>query len=171
MDKQKHLDEMFRQAKEQNPVVTFIETKEHFLTSGETNYVKSNGKKSSFLLKKIIIMIVTVSTLIIALFFSNSQPENRSIPKISSNVPLELKKKSESIKINQVQSMLPEFKLVESLPNFTQIFPEANQFFTASIDTLKVQENLNLIKANIPIFNDEYAFPKLTDEEMEKSLL
>jgi hypothetical protein len=65
MDKQKHLDELFRQAKEQSPIVTFKETKEHFLTSVETNSFKSNGKKGSFLLtKKLIIMIVTVSTLI-----------------------------------------------------------------------------------------------------------
>jgi hypothetical protein len=53
------------------------------------------------------------------------------------------------------------------LPNFTQIFPEAYQFFTASIDTLKVQENVNLIKANVPIFSDEYVFPKLTEEEIK----
>ena len=42
MDKQKNLDDLFRHAMEQNPVVTFKETKEHFLTSGETNSVKSN---------------------------------------------------------------------------------------------------------------------------------
>ncbi|MEY3426379.1 MAG: hypothetical protein RL679_1737, partial [Bacteroidota bacterium] len=33
MDKQKYLDELFRHAKGQNPVVTFSETKEHFLTA------------------------------------------------------------------------------------------------------------------------------------------
>jgi formylglycine-generating enzyme required for sulfatase activity len=168
MDKQKHLDDLFRNAKEQNPVVTFSETMERFLTSVETNSFKSNGKKGSFLLtKKLIIMIVTVSTLIIALFFSNNQPENRPISKTSSNVPLETMKKSVIIENIEVHSTHPEFELVESLPNFTHIFPEAYQFFTASIDTLKVQENVNLIKANIPIFNDEYVFPKLTEEEIK----
>ena len=168
MDEQKHLNELFRKAKEQNPAVTFNETMERFLTSGETNSVKSKGKKGSFLLtKKLIIMIVTVSTLIIALFFSNSQSENRSIPKLSSNVSLETKKKSESIANNQVHSTDPAFKLVESLPNFTQIFQEVNQFSIAKSDTLKVQEKLDLIKSNIPIFNDEYVFPKLTEDEIK----
>ena len=168
MDKQKNLDDLFRHAMEQNPVVTFKETKEHFLASVETNSVKSNGKKGSFLLtKKLIIMIVTISTLIIALFFSNSQSENKPISKISSNVPMEMKKNSEPIANNQVQLTDPKFKLFESLPNFTHIFPEAIQFSAATTDSLKVKENRGFIKSHIPIFSDEYVFPKLTEEEIK----
>ena len=168
MDKQKNLDELFRHAMEQNPVVTFKETKEHFLTSGETNSVKSNGKKGSFLLtKKLIIMIVTVSTLIIALFFSNSQLENKPISKISSNFPKEMKKNSEPIANSEGPLTDPSFKLFESLPNFTHIFPEAIQFSEATTDTFKVQVNRDFIKSHIPIFSDEYVFPKLTEEEIK----
>lgn len=168
MDKQKYLDELFRHAKGQNPVVTFSETKEHFLTAIETNSIKTKGEKVSFLLtKKLIIMIVAVSTLIVALLFSNSQPENRPISKISSNVPKEMKKNSEPKANNQVQLTDPSFKLVESLPSFTHIFPEVNQFFTTASDILKVQEKLNLIKAPIPPIVDEYVFPKLTEEEIK----
>ena len=168
MDKQKYLDELFRHAKGQNPVVTFSETKEHFLTAIETNSIKTKGEKVSFLLtKKLILMIAAVSTLIVALLFSNSQPENRPISKISSNVPKEMKKNSEPKANNQVQLTDPPFKLVESLPSFTHIFPEVNQFFTTASDILKVQEKLNLIKAPIPPIVDEYVFPKLTEEEIK----
>lgn len=168
MDKQKYLDELFRHAKGQNPVVTFSETKEHFLTAIETNSIKTKGEKVSFLLtKKLILMIAAVSTFIVALLFSNSQPENRPISKISSNVPKEMKKNSEPKANNQVQLTDPPFKLVESLPSFTHIFPEVNQFFTTASDILKVQEKLNLIKAPIPPIVDEYVFPKLTEEEIK----
>ena len=168
MDKQKYLDELFRHAKGQNPVVTFSETKEHFLTAIETNSIKTKGEKVSFLLtKKLILMIAAVSTFIVALLFSNSQPENRPISKISSNVPKEMKKNSEPKANNQVQLTDPQFKLVESLPSFTHIFPEVNQFFTTASDILKVQEKLNLIKAPIPPIVDEYVFPKLTEEEIK----
>jgi hypothetical protein len=168
MDKQKYLDELFRHAKGQNPVVTFSETKEHFLTAIETNSIKTKGEKVSFLLtKKLILMIAAVSTLIVALLFSNSQPENRPISKISSNVPKEMKKNSEPKANNQVQLTDPPFKLIESLPSFTHIFPEVNQFFTTASDILKVQEKLNLIKAPIPPIVDEYVFPKLTEEEIK----
>ncbi len=168
MDKQKHLDELFRHAIEQNPVVTFKETKEHFLTSGETISVKSNGKKGSFLLtKKLIIMIVTVSTLLIALFLSNNQSENKPISKISSNVPMEMKKNSEPISNSEGPLTNPPFRLFESLPNFTHIFSEAIQFSEATIDTLNVKENRDFIKSHIPIFSDEYVFPKLTEEEIK----
>ena len=168
MDKQKNLDALFRKAMEQNPVVTFKETKEHFLASVETISVKSNGKKGSFLLtKKLIIMIVTVSTLILALFLSNNQSENRPTSKISSNVPMEIKKNSEPIANSEGPLTDPSFKLFESLPNFTHIFPEAIQFSAATPDTLNVKENRDFIKSNIPIFNDEYVFPKLTEEEIK----
>jgi hypothetical protein len=53
------------------------------------------------------------------------------------------------------------------LPNFTHIFPLVNQFSIATSDTLKVQEKLDLIKTAIPLFVDEYAFPKLTEEEIK----
>lgn len=170
MDKQKYLDELFRHAKGQNPVVTFSETKEHFLTAIETNSIKTKGEKVSFLLtKKLILMIAAVSTLIVALLFSNSQPENRPISKISSNVPKEMKKNSEPKANNQVQLTDPRFKLIESLPSFTHIFPEVNQFSVATTDTLKVKENRGLIKSHIPIFSDEYVFPKLTEEEIKEN--
>ena len=104
MDKQKHLDELFRHAKEQNPVVTFSRTKEHFLTAIASNSIKSKGKKVSILLtKKLILMIVAVSTLIVALFFSNSQINNRSTSKFSSNVPIEKKKNSVIIENSEGQ--------------------------------------------------------------------
>lgn len=168
MDEQKYLDELFRHAKEQNPVVTFSETKEHFLTAIENNSIKTKGEKVSFLLtKKLILMIVALSTLIVALFFSNSQPENRPISKISSNVPKEMKKNSEPKANNQVQLTDPPFKLVESLPSFTHIFPEVNQFFITASDIVKVQEKLDLIKTPTPPIVDEYVFPKLTEEEIK----
>ncbi|MEY3438630.1 MAG: hypothetical protein RL265_1215, partial [Bacteroidota bacterium] len=116
---------------------------------------------------KLILMIAAASTLIVALLFSNSQPENRPISKISSNVPKEMKKNSEPKANNQVQLTDPPFKLIESLPSFTHIFPEVNQFFTTASDILKVQEKLNLIKAPIPPIVDEYVFPKLTEEEIK----
>ena len=168
MDKQKYLDELFRHAKEQNPVVTFSRAKEHFLTAIETNSFKMKGEKVSFLLtKKLILMIVAVSTLIVALFFSNSQINNKSTSKFSLNVPAEKKKNSEIIENSEGQLTDPAFKLVELLPNFTHIFPLVNQFSIATSDTLKVQEKLNFIKSQIPNFNDEYVFPKLTEEEIK----
>jgi hypothetical protein len=168
MDKQKYLDELFRHAKEQNPVVTFSRAKEHFLTAIETNSIKMKGEKVSFLLtKKLILMIVAVSTLIVALFFSNSQINNKSTSKFSSNVPAEKKKNSEIIENSVGQLTDPAFKLVELLPNFTHIFPEANQFSVATTDTLNVKENRGFIKSHIPIFSDEYVFPKLTEEEIK----
>ena len=168
MDKQKYLDELFRHAKEQDPVVTFSRAKEHFLTAIETNSIKMKGEKVSFLLtKKLILMIVAVSTLIVALFFSNSQINNKSTSKFSSNVPAEKKKNSEIIENSEGQLTDPAFRLFESLPNFTHIFPEAIQFSVATTDTLNVKENRDFIKSHIPIFSDEYVFPKLTEEEIK----
>jgi len=168
MDKQKNLDAMFRRAKEQNPIVTFKETKEHFLTSVATSSIASNSRKVSILItKKLIIMIALVSTSIVALFFSNSHLENSPTSKISSNVPIETKKNSVATANRENQATKPPFKLVESLLNFTQIFPEGNSLFAAASDTFKGQENLNFIKSQIPILNYEYVFPKLTEEEIK----
>jgi hypothetical protein len=159
---------LFRYAKEQNPVVTFSRTKEHFLTAIETNSIKSKGEKISLLLtKKLILMIVAIGTLIVALFFSNSHNENSPTSKISSNVPIETKKNSETTANGENQETNPPFKLVESLLNFTQIFPKINQFSTTTSDTLKVQEKLDLIKTPVLLFVDEYVFPKLTEEEIK----
>lgn len=172
MDKQKHLDELFRQAKEQNPVVTFKETKEHFLTSGETNSVKSNGKKGSFLLtKKLSIMIVTLSTLIIGLFLTNKHFEkvsnqNNIVHTFSKNDGNE--KTSKNLTIQKVK--LP-FKNFESLPIYREVFSvENNMSFSFPIALKDSSKQIKYVELSEPrgtLITDEYIFPKLTDEEIK----
>lgn len=168
MDKQKNLDELFRHAKEQNPVVTFSETKERFLSSNQTNNLSSNTQKSSFLLtKKLIIMIVAISTILISLFLTNSKVENKTTLTHSSKIKKETKNNIETIENGGIKSIIVPSKLVVLPSSFKQLFTEENILFIESIDSSESQQYVSLLKDPAPKFKEEYVFPKLTEEEIK----
>jgi hypothetical protein len=72
MDNQQKLNDLFRKAKEQEPVTSFDQTKEHFLNTLGNQSIKTKDA-SVFNYKKWIIMLSSIISIVgITLFFSSS---------------------------------------------------------------------------------------------------
>ncbi len=172
MDKQKHLDDLFRRAKEQNPVVTFGETKERFLTSSQTDNLNTKAKNgSNFLTKKLIIMLAALSTIIIGLFMVNNHFETVSsqheiVHTISKKDGIEV-----TLRNGNIQKVNLPFKNFETLPIYKELFSvENNKSFYIPIaipDSSKPIKFVELAEPRGTLITDEYIFPKLTDAEIK----
>lgn len=168
MDNQKNLDQLFRHAKEQNPVVTFSETKERFLSSNQANNLSANTQKGSFLLtKKLIIMIVAISTILISLFLTNSKVENKTISTNLSQIKKETKNNTETLTNSDEKSIILPSKLIDSPSIFKQLLTEENILSIEEIDSSESHQYVNLLNNLVPKSKEEYAFPKLTEEEIK----
>ena len=169
MDKNKQLDALFRNAREQQVKSSFDETKDQFLES-LNNFGGSSGKQKMklSLTQKWLIMIATVSFLVgIVLFFNISQTrpiENQ----IGSKDPEQEKKVSNSVSLPKDKIESTESP-IES--RFFAIDLEQT-FFIEQLDINQVAEDTASLYTNVDhqkldaIQKDEYIFPKLTEEEI-----
>ena len=81
MDNQQKLNDLFRKAKEQEPVTSFDQTKEHFLNSLENQLVETKDA-SVFNYKKWIIMLSSIISIVgITLFFTSSNSGDSKVEK------------------------------------------------------------------------------------------
>ena len=81
MDNQQKLNDLFRKAKEQEPVTSFDQTKEHFLNSHGNQTIKTKDA-SVFNYKKWIIMLSSIISIVgITLFFTSSNSGDSKVEK------------------------------------------------------------------------------------------
>ncbi len=86
MDNQQKLNDLFRKAKEQEPVTSFDQTKEHFLNSLGNQSIKTKDA-SVFNYKKWIIMLSSIISILgITLFFSSSHLGDSKVEKEKQNL-------------------------------------------------------------------------------------
>ncbi len=86
MDNQQKLNDLFRKAKEQEPVTSFDQTKEHFLNSHRNQTIKTKDA-SVFNYKKWIIMLSSIISIVgITLFFTSSNSGDSKVEKEKQNL-------------------------------------------------------------------------------------
>jgi formylglycine-generating enzyme required for sulfatase activity len=86
MDNQQKLNDLFRKAKEQEPVTSFDQTKEHFLNSLGNQFIKTKDA-SVFNYKKWIIMLSSIISIVgITLFISSSHLSDNKVEKKKQNL-------------------------------------------------------------------------------------
>lgn len=167
MDKQQNLDNLFRVAREQEPVVSFGETSTLFLSAIQVNMPKSKVKNSSLLTKKWIIMILSTTILSLSLFLIPSNEAN----------PTKYRK-METLKPQSSENQ-KTVSTVEPTKNFNPAKQPAKSLFE-NLETL-INEPIDLIISQsfqdveeaifIPRFwkdepKDDYVIPNLSEEEI-----
>lgn len=111
MDKQKELNRLFEQAKNENVHQSFEETKQHFLHSLNSQSEQSWIKKI-FTFKKLFIMTTILLSILLGVnFLSNSTEKNSSTKKISSSNEITISNKSVVYKNKKTPSFSEESNL------------------------------------------------------------
>lgn len=168
MDKQKFIGDLFSTAKKQNAIYTFDATRSAFLASF-TSVIKP--KKYVFNQLKIAFMVVSIlGTMSLTLFlFPNSKSEV-SNTKNSSNIKIKLEnqvsKKSKitaNFQFSDHKIGLEKKRNMIVIPDTLRENVEGNSLF---INQSKIESNLKL-KTNLSNSDEEYIFPKLTEEEIK----
>jgi formylglycine-generating enzyme required for sulfatase activity len=178
MNKQNNIDDLFRQAREQQPEASFMETKELFLNSlarqnANLNEVKK-GKLFTFKNKIIMSTLIGFVALISLVFFLNDLPTKEVIKRKNlANEKNEIGEKSldfrkekntnEALKTQskQLQAISQNEFQNESFEEHINIKPENS--------TIKEDKQTKYLAFKTDL-NEDYIFPKLTGEEIKKTL-
>ncbi|MES2588775.1 MAG: SUMF1/EgtB/PvdO family nonheme iron enzyme [Bacteroidota bacterium] len=179
MNKDEKINDLFRQAREQETQASFNETKKLFLKSLESQKAdfNDNRKGKVFTFKNSIIMstIVGLTALIISLFYVQNQEVTFSDIK---KEKIENSNQKTSLNQNQIKKTKEkvegkvsrnEKKVIENQNSSVFLKPIIDSY-----DELLVSEN-NSINGSFQNYfygqkvNEEYIFPKLTEEEIEKT--
>ena len=89
MDKQDKINDLFRIAREQEPITSFDETRERFLNSlGNKSLTETTKKVHFFNLKKWILMLTSIITIasLLFIFSSTENIEKESSDKVNANI-------------------------------------------------------------------------------------
>jgi formylglycine-generating enzyme required for sulfatase activity len=171
MNNQDNIDDLFRLAREQKPEASFNETKDLFLTSLESK-AKSNDvqKRKIFTFKNGIIMSTLIGILIaISIFFAKDTNEKQ---KVKQQATEEQSKTQDLITEKQlaITSSLKKNKIV--IQSSKDLIPEIYDLSNNQSQFPVIEEQISK-KNNISFSsnsNEEYIFPKLTEEEIKKTL-
>lgn len=169
MDKQKNLEDLFRAAKEQQPVFSYKEVKEQFIASSITHStIKSSGLKHLLSIKNWIIIISTVATISLTFLLlfndeSNVNSEKANLMEIKKEVENSKEKQEKLILKNKNVEKRKEEDILkletdELVPVY---FPE---YLEEKIQYANLQE---LLPKKIQPNEEDYIFPKLTQEEID----
>lgn len=171
MDKNNRLEQLFRSAKEQKPVHSFDEAKDQFINSLNYHGGGSGTKKMKFLFtKKWIIMFVTVSILTSVFFVINSDTDGSHL---NENVAVQSNKSLE-LEDHEQFSFKDEFpEIVDKLKPLKKHSSVEDDSFTIDYidveliadDTTSLYPSVDRTQEN-STQDDEYIFPKLTEEEI-----
>lgn len=170
MDKQQHLDQLFANAKKDQAMQSFEQTRDRFIAS-LNNPVVNKPKTKQVFTKKWIIMLTTVSTISISLFFLWNNGETNKTKQ-----PVEKVKTDQGISQNTFIPDQPKnepekkhpagYKPVSFLTSIQDLVMEL-PITREGIGTDAVPENERILQAAPPKFSDEpYQFPVLTEEEI-----
>lgn len=180
MDKEQHLNDLFAKARSQAPQVSFEETKTQFVQSLENSVFQSNKPKSQlFTLKNKIIMSLSVliTASILSLFIwsktgnqgevMNDLAKQENTTAEVENIPVDSPVTSKPIKTwKSQQKIQTQENAVCSMPDV--YLPENHVAILISTDedhTPKSHREKHILKAN-----EVYSLPKLTDDEIKKTV-
>lgn len=177
MNKQNNIDDLFRQAREQKPQASFNETKNLFLnTLGSQKASLNDAKKgkvftfkNSIIMSTIIGFIALISTLFVLQDSTKAEAEQKIVSQENTKIEIEITKDKENTIENQ---FVPELK-----PKKTNGFSISKIETESFIVEVKKEANIQSHEKESEIYNlgfvskldDEYVFPKLTEEEIQKT--
>lgn len=182
MNKQNNIDDLFRQAREQEPQASFNETKNLFLKSLESQKANLNDAKKGkvFTFKNSIIMstIIGFIALISTLFFLQYSTKEKGKQKIVTQENTKNKPEITKVKENTIESQfIPESKRQKT--NTLQLSQIETESFLNEVkkeagldryrDQIQEEENKIYNLGFTSKLDDEYIFPKLTEEEIQKT--
>ncbi|MFN5149747.1 MAG: SUMF1/EgtB/PvdO family nonheme iron enzyme [Flavobacteriia bacterium] len=169
MNKEKHLEDLFRAANSQPPVHSFDETKNRLLNTLE-NASSSSDKpeKTYFTLKNIIIMITSLSSIIIAVVLWNT---NENTEKARKETIVQSGNSEKNPHVPDLQQVdVHGIPKVISVPTYKkQVSVETKQVYYIPVLTEDSASAGYRIKPSplIPtVKDDDYIFPKLTEKEI-----
>lgn len=170
MDKQDQLDALFQAARNQKPTYPFGDAKQAFLCSIPTKTVGTKAKKSPFYsLNTWIIMLISISTVLIALVLFSNQEEKQVKEKMPTIQSISSKSTEPFVDNNPAKSKEnPVKNSFQPSQTFEFVLDSLQQVSTLSTLAEFDNENPNPEKTNVslPNFRDEYPFPKLTEKEI-----
>jgi hypothetical protein len=177
MNKENNIDNLFRQAREQQPQASFNETKNLFLNALESQKVSlSDAKKGKiFTFKNSIIMsaIIGFIALIFSVYFTDKSVNTiKTITKIEKTNGKELQKVQNKIKKKEkfqvTKHKISEKNTIPDLNTKTKgpILQDYDPFEEMTKSFIKPYSHIDPFK-NKSV--DEYVFPKLTEEEIKKT--
>lgn len=175
MEGQEKINQLFQKAANENPHASFGEVRERFLGSLNSSQSSLSQKKASINLKKLLIMFATVSTLIISITIIFSLNKNESIQDQKSISKIELTDNLVTAKpranSNQTTTANEASPKQESLANRTLLIPPTPGKATV-IEPFEEKFESQVFsdpKQQLPIIEDPYVIPKLTEEEIAEN--
>lgn len=174
MDKHTQLENLFNKARIQPVEASFGETKEQFLNATQGISPASAVKKVQFLtLKKWIIMLVTLNTIaLLFLYTTSTENTTENTSAVKSNGIIETKinvpEKPESEKKNELNASI--FVSTENVPHqgSSKLSEKPGSKYVPIQESIAIEkESTKNPEPEINYPNDEYPFPKLTEEEIE----
>lgn len=168
MDKLDQLDELFQSARVQQPVYSFDDAKRNFLTT-VSSYSLTAKKSPYYSLNNWIIMIITASSLIIALILFSSKDESHIVKEKPTIQSVKKVCKSQITEKEEVSTSSEKSKtLFKPFQPFEEVL-ESHQPATDQSPVSPEIESKSFKEKEmytIPNLDDEYPFPKLTDKEI-----
>ena len=178
MDKQDKINDLFRIAREQEPITSFDETRERFLNSlGNKSLTETTKKVHFFNLKKWILMLTSIITIasLLFIFSSTENIEKESSDKVNSNINSTTFSKSTN-KTN-LQSFSKTEKEELQLEKDQLLFVDQNKLNSSNL--LNEISSISRLKSGPFYFphvlvirnnaDDSLGIPKLTLEEIKKN--
>lgn len=166
-DKNKRLDELFKQAKNEPSKVSFEKTKEQFLSSvGNQNVTTKGIDITKFFNLKLIIMITSIITTIALVLIFKPTSTTKTVEKTNTNtnhlIPTKL------VVANEKQVITEYLRKVDKLtPKSIGLNQEKEQTLLIPADSLKRYKKLLVQSTRISeLLDSGYEFPKLTQEEI-----
>lgn len=171
-DKNKRLDELFKQAKNEPSKVSFEETKERFLTSVSTKNDATKGNDiARFFNLKLIIMITSIITTIALVLVFKPTTETKPVENVKTEhlTPTTSLVETEKQVLKEQQQVITEYlrKVDKLTPPIIPLHQEKEQTLLIPADSLKKYDKALIESARISkLLDTAYQFPKLTPEEI-----
>ena len=171
-DKNKRLDELFKQAKNEPSKVSFEETKGQFLSSVGDQHVATKGIDIAKLFNlKLIIMITSIIATVALVLVLKPTNTTKAIEKVNINysTPTKLVVANEKQVLQEQQQVITEYlrKVDRITPDGLALNQEKEQILLIPADSLKRYKKLLVQSARITeLLDTAYQFPILTPEEI-----
>jgi len=171
-DKNKRLDELFKQAKNEPSKVSFEETKGQFLSSVGNQHVATKGIDIAKLFNlKLIIMITSIIATVALVLVLKPTNTTKAIEKVNINysTPTKLVVANEKQVLQEQQQVITEYlrKVDRITPDGLALNQEKEQILLIPADSLKRYKKLLVQSARITeLLDTAYQFPILTPEEI-----
>lgn len=170
-DKNKRLDELFKQAKNQPSKVSYEETKGQFLNALSSKNTTKGRDFTRFFNLKLIIMIASIITTVALVLVLKPTHTTKTVEKVTTttSIPSTLMVANEKQVLQEQQQVITEYlrKVDKLTPQLIELKQEKEHFVLFPADSLKKYKEALLQSARITeLLDTGYKFPKLTPEEI-----